>query len=104
MQLAFYSNCPTVEEASIYSAFAQNAAMSAMFLGQLFFRKDTKAQSVTIGIAKCIGTLAPTIYGQISSSKLSNYILTTGILCSLLDLIYLFLLVKKKRSEQQKNN
>lgn len=65
MQFAFYFYCENAEIASIYSAFAQNAAMSVLFLTMLFQRKDTKAQSMTIAVCKWIGTLTPTIYGNL---------------------------------------
>ena len=42
MQLAFYLHCDTATEASIYSAFAQNVAMSIMFLTALFQRGNLK--------------------------------------------------------------
>lgn len=42
MQLAFYLYCDSATEASIYSSFAQNVAMSIMFLTSLFKRNLTK--------------------------------------------------------------
>ena len=92
MQFAFYFNCETVELASIYSAFAQNAAMSVLFLAQLFRREDTKAQSMSIAVAKWLGTLTPTIYGQINGNTVAGFILLTGIVCCVFDVIYIVLL------------
>lgn len=92
MQFAFYFNCETVELASIYSAFAQNAAMSVLFLAQLFRREDTKAQSASIAVGKWLGTLTPTIYGQINGNPVAGYILLTGIVCCVFDVIYIVLL------------
>ena len=97
MQFTFYFNCETVELASIYSAFLQNAAMSVMFLVMLFRRDDTKAQTTTIAIAKWLGTLTPTIYGQINGNSAAGFILITGIVCSLLDIIYIWFLRQRKR-------
>lgn len=98
LQLAFYFNCGTVEQASIYSAFAQNAAMSAMFIDQLLRRPDIKAQSQSIAVAKWLGTLAPTIYGQLNDNPLGNYILIMGIVCCVFDLLYIALLRQRQRT------
>ena len=45
MQFAFYLHCETATEASIYSAFAQNVAMSVLFLTALFQRGDCQPGS-----------------------------------------------------------
>ena len=97
MQLSLYFNCETVEIASIYSAFLQNAAMSVMFVTMLFSRDDTRAQTLLIGVCKWIGTLAPTVYGQINGNAVSEFILITGIVCSVFDIIYILLLYERKR-------
>ena len=97
MQFAFYFYCKTPAIASIYSAFAQNAAMSVLFLTMLFQRENTKAQSLMIAICKWIGTLTPVIYGNLHG--LNIYILLTGIVCSLFDLIYIYFLLKFRKTE-----
>ena len=97
MQFAFYFYCETPEIASIYSAFAQNAAMSVLLLTMLFGRKDTKAQSMTIAVCKCIGTLTPTIYGNLNGINI--YIILTGIICFVLDLTYFYFLWKFQKVE-----
>ena len=96
MQFAFYFSCSTSEIASIYSAYAQNVLMSIMFVAMLFKQDNTKAQSLTIAISKWIGTLTPTIYGAIYAVDLglNYYVLLTGILCSVFDLIYIYFLYK----------
>ncbi len=94
MQFAFYFSCQTIEIASIYSAFAQNVAMSIMFIQMFFERKNTNAQSLSIAIFKCIGTLTPTIYGQLNGINI--YILLTGILCFVFDIIYIYLIFQKQ--------
>ena len=104
MQFAFYFNCESAEAASIYSAFAQNAAMSVMFLAQLFSHNDTKAQSMTIAVCKCVGTLAPTVYGQINGSPLAGYILITGLVCFVFDMAYIVLLRKQLSVEALDNS
>lgn len=103
MQFAFYFSCKTPEIASIYSAYAQNVAMSIMFVVMLFKRENTKAQSLTIAICKWIGTLTPTIYGAIYTAELglNIYVLLTGILCSVFDLIYIYFLCQFKKSQKE---
>lgn len=96
-QFAFYFNCATVELASIYSAFLQNAAMSVLFLVMLFRRDDTRAQTLPIAICKWLGTLAPTIYGQINGNSAAGFILITGLLCCVVDLIYIYFLCKRRQ-------
>lgn len=95
MQFSFYFYCESAEIASIYSAFAQNVAMSLMFLAMLFERKELNGQSLLIIICKWIGTLTPTIYGNLNGINI--YILLTGILCSILDLVYLYFFLKFKK-------
>ena len=100
MQFAFYFNCETVEIASIYSAFLQNVAMSVMFIAMLFTRENTKAQTA---ICKWLGTSTPTIYGQINGNSAAGFILITGIVCSVFDIIYICLL-KKMIGQNRVNN
>lgn len=100
MQFAFYFYCETPELASIYSAFAQNVAMSIMFISMLFKRSNTKAQTMTIAICKWIGTLTPVIYGNLQGINI--YILLTGILCSIFDLIYIYFLQKFRKETYRK--
>ena len=96
MQLAFYLHCETATEASIYSAFAQNVAMSVLFLTALFQRGDSKGFSMLGAVCKCIGTLTPTIWGCVEVGGIHTYIFITGLLCLVLDLIYIYFLVKEK--------
>ena len=102
MQIAFYVSCNTKEIASIYSAYAQNVAMSIMFVITLFRRGNTKGVSLIAAISKCIGTLTPTIYGAIFALKLglNNYIILTGILCFVFDLIYIYFFTRFKKEEE----
>ncbi len=102
MQFAFYFSCSTSEIASIYSAYAQNVLMSIMFVAMLFKQDNTKAQSLTIAISKWIGTLTPTIYGAIYAVDLglNYYVLLTGILCSVFDLIYIYFLYKFNKNRK----
>ena len=93
LQLAFYLYCDTATEASIYSAFAQNVAMSVMFLTTSFERENIKGFSLLGAICKCIGTLTPTIWGCIEAGGIHVYILITGSLCFIVDIIYIYFLV-----------
>lgn len=102
-QLAFYlqfTEYGTVNAtaASQYSAFAQNAIMSILFLTMFFQRKDTKGQSMTIAVCKCIGTLAPAILGGFVES-INIYIILFGFVSLLFDLLYICFLGREKRAE-----
>lgn len=96
VQLAFYLHIENVVIASQYSAFAQNLAMSILFLNMLFQRNNTKGQSMLIAVCKCIGTLAPTILGGFIES-FNIYIILTGGFCFLFDLIYIYFIYKFKK-------
>ncbi len=86
-------------QAARYSAFLQNLLMSGLFIAMFIARRGARGQSLTIAIAKWIGTLAPTIiFGVLQDS---SFILGIGLLCSLLDIIYIALLVVAKRSPQR---
>lgn len=79
----------------IYSAFLQNLIMSLLFINMLVNRNDLKGQNLTIGIAKWIGTLSPTIlYGVIYEYRL---ILILGLFCSLFDILYIYFLNQIKK-------
>lgn len=97
MQLAFYLYCTTATQASIYSAFAQNVAMSVMFLTSLFRRNNAKGFSLLGAVCKCIGTLTPTIWGCLEIGGIHIYIFITGLLCFFIDIIYIYFLVNWKR-------
>ena len=76
--------------AARYTAFLQNALMSGLFIAMFVARRGARGQSLVIGCAKWIGTLAPTIvFGALMGS---SFILGLGILCSVFDLAYIGLL------------
>lgn len=83
-----------------YSAFLQNLLMSVLFIHMLVKRGSLEGQSLNIAINKWLGTLAPTIlFGIIGSGGFPNgsfMILSLGILCSVFDLIYVWLLFRMK--------
>jgi hypothetical protein len=62
IQLLFINEFGLVDmRAAQYSAFLQNLLMSGLFIAMFIARRGTHGQSLTIGIAKWLGTLAPTI-------------------------------------------
>jgi len=74
-----------------YSAFLQNALMSGLFIAMFVARRGVRGQSLTIAVAKWLGTLAPTIqYGAMAGSA---FVLGLGGICSVLDLTYIGLLL-----------
>jgi hypothetical protein len=83
-----------VRDASRYSAFLQNVLMSGLFIAMFVGRQGARGQSLTIAVAKWLGTLAPTIlFGVIVRS---GFILGLGVLCSIFDLVYIALLAKTR--------
>jgi hypothetical protein len=77
-------------DAARYTAFLQNLLMSVLFVAMFAARRGTRGQSLTIAVAKWIGTLAPTItFGGYFHSP---FILGIGILCGVFDLLYIGLL------------
>ena len=82
-------------DAARYSAFLQNLLMSGLFIAMLLARRGLRGQSLVIAVAKWIGTLAPTIlFGALHQSAL---ILGLGLMCSVLDVIYIGLIVLTSR-------
>jgi len=89
-----------VGDAAGYSAFLQNLLMSVLFIDMLVKRGSREGQSLTIAINKWLGTLAPTIlFGIIGAGGFprgSSLILVLGVLCSVFDLIYIWLVFRVK--------
>ncbi|MGW3622311.1 transmembrane-type terpene cyclase [Streptomyces sp. NPDC000880] len=82
------------DNAARYSAFLQNLLMSGLFIAMFVARRGLRGQTLTIAIAKWLGTLAPTILIGVLDN--SPFILGIGILCSVLDLVYIGLAVWAK--------
>lgn len=97
LQILFFVEFGDIEGEK-YSAFLQNIAMSVSYLYLLNRRRSSKGQSMRIAICKCIGTLTPTIYGTIEGN---TFILVTGILCFLFDLLYIYCLYYVIRQEKE---
>ena len=85
-------------EGEKYSAYLQNIAMSIAYLYMLNRRKSSKGQTLNIAICKCIGTLTPTIFGGLEGNI---FILVTGIICFIFDVIYIYFLYQVKNKEKQ---
>lgn len=98
MQFAFYFHFEGGVLAGEYSAFAQNAAMSILFITMLFNRGNTRGQTVLMAVAKWIGTLAPTILMGILQ-EFNIYIILMGVVCSVFDIMYIVVLRKWKKTE-----
>ena len=81
-----------------YSAFLQNLAMSLCYLYMLRSRGSTRGQSMIIAVSKCLGTLTPTIIGAMEGSL---FIIVTGILCFVFDMIYIIALRSTAATEQK---
>lgn len=97
LQFAYYFEFHGIPAAQ-YSAFVQNAAMSILFLVMLYRRGSTEGQSMTIAVAKWIGTLAPALLMGVVQG-FNVYIVLTGIVCSVFDLIYIWALSSWKKQE-----
>lgn len=82
-------------KAAQYSAFLQNLLMSGLFIAMFVARRGARGQSLVIGIAKWLGTLAPTILFGFMAGSL--FIIGIGMLCSVFDLAYIGLLIWAKR-------
>lgn len=95
LQVLFYGWFGSTEGEK-YAAYLQNVAMSLLYLSMFRERKSDKGQSMIIAVCKCIGTLTPTIYGTIEGNW---FILVTGIICFIFDVIYIYVLgcYKRKR-------
>lgn len=97
-QFAFFFEFEGIAAAQ-YSAFAQNAAMSILFVVMLYRRDSTRGQSMTIAVAKWIGTLAPTfLMGAVQGFNI--YIVLTGLICSIFDILYIVLLRRFQREQK----
>jgi hypothetical protein len=100
IQLLFIDEFGLVDmHAAKYSAFLQNLLMSGLFIAMFVARRGARGQSLTIGVAKWLGTLAPTLlFGVIQDSP---FVLGLGIICSILDLAYIALLLWARTNPPQ---
>ena len=82
-------------DAARYSAFLQNLLMSGLFIAMFVNRGSLRGQSMTIAVAKWLGTLAPTIL--LGALDHNPFILAIGLLCSAFDLAYIGLVASAVR-------
>jgi hypothetical protein len=83
------------DNAARYSAFLQNLLMSGLFIAMLVARRSLRGQTLTIAVAKWLGTLAPTILIGVLDN--SPFVLGIGTMCCVFDLVYIGLVVRVKR-------
>lgn len=70
--------------------------MSGLFISMFIAREGSRGQSLTIAVCKCVGTLAPSIlFGVLEFRPL---VLIVGIVCLVLDLVYIGLIANVKRN------
>ncbi len=102
VQYAFVKEFGTIMGGG-YAAFLQNLLMSVLFIIMLYNRNGTEGQSLTIAISKCLGTLAATImFGIIRSFDINGpnkFMLITGLLIFIIDVVYIILLGKFRQME-----
>lgn len=87
-----------------YAAFSQNLIMSILFIDMLQRRGGSEGQSLTIAVAKWLGTLAPTVvFGVIGGPGFgpSRLVLGLGVFCSVFDLIYVVMLSRIRADQRQ---
>jgi hypothetical protein len=85
--------------AAIDAAFLQNLLMSGLFIAMFVSRRGARGQSLTMAIAKWIGTLAPTL--DVGILQHNPFILGIGLLCSIFDLAYIGLLLWARTNPPQ---
>ena len=76
-----------------YAAFLQNLIMSILFIDMIARRHDKREFSLAVAICKFLGTLAPTL---LFGSE-NTFILYIGLLCAVMDIIYIGLVVRLRR-------
>lgn len=80
------------------TAFNQTFMMSTMFIYMHWVRRSSKGQSMLIAIAKCIGTLGPTLQGYVTMHD--SFMAGIGTVCFILDIAYIILLYRTIRAEK----
>ncbi|MBD3669742.1 MAG: hypothetical protein HUJ29_03130 [Gammaproteobacteria bacterium] len=101
IQWLFYHEFGLIPGAK-YSAFLQNLLMSILFVSMLVQRGSAEGQSQFIAINKWIGTLAATLHLGLLDEGPGTFILVTGVLIMIFDVLYIVLLqrVSSARSEK----
>jgi len=86
-QVAFPLEFP-IQVGADYAAFIQNVMMSMLFINMLISRRGTRGQNSTVAISKRVGTLAAIIL-----HLTDRLLLFLGLICWVLDIIYIGLVV-----------
>lgn len=71
--------------------------MSALFIDRLFKQQELAGQSFGIALFKMLGTLAATL---VLLTGYSTFLQLTGLVCFLLDVLYIVLLYRLYQQEQ----
>lgn len=102
LQYLFVIEFGLVKGAS-YSAFLQNLIMSVLFIAMFIQRRSDEGQNLNIAINKFIGTFALSIlFGIVGINEFGGpnfFILVTGILIAVFDLIYIGLLLNNRQNK-----
>jgi hypothetical protein len=92
--LLYFSEQDFEKQAITYSAFLMNLLFSGLYIQMFFARKSLKGQSFGIAVFKMIGTGMNTLY---LLNGFTIFLQLTGLLCLVLDAVYLLLLFTRKR-------
>jgi hypothetical protein len=95
-----------IVQGALYTGFSINFIMSFLFVRLFYRRGGSKGQSLLIAISKCFGTFSSTVLigmiGSKTAGGVNKYILFLGLIILVVDLFYIYLLVKDKKSKRQK--
>lgn len=103
LQLAFLLNF-NFDNGPGYSSFLINLVMSFLFIDQLLRRNGSQKIPMSVAVLKCLGTLAATIGVSLvershdqNSANSWAFILIIGLVCFVLDVMYILLLSQQKK-------
>jgi hypothetical protein len=95
-----------IVKGALYSGFIINFIMSFLFVRLFYRRGGSTGQSLLIAVSKCFGTFSSTVLigmiGSKTAGGVNKYILYMGLIILVVDLFYIYLLVKDKKSKQHK--
>ncbi len=88
----------------VYSAFAQNLMMSALFLAMLYRRRSLRGQSMSIAICKLLGTAFASLAFFLFSSLSHRSVLLPFLYIAILvyDIIYVGMVYRQQRTATEK--
>ncbi len=84
------------ETAITYSAYLMNVLISSSFISMLLKQNNLNGQSFGIAFFKMLGTTAATI---VLFQRYSSFLQFLGILCFVLDVVYIFMIVNRYKKE-----